>query len=111
MSSSLPLRAFLVVGLAASLAVPCLASVPDHSVSTAVPRVRSTAPESSSVAMAWNWLRAWWPEAGCIIDPNGSHCVVPPPPPPLSRAGCVIDPSGSMTCARSRSRNPSPHAQ
>lgn len=83
-----------------------------------VPGAASAAPRSSSpsfLPQLWSLLAAFWPDAGCLIDPNGlckatvtvdEGCGIDPDGrckgtasalPATIDEGCGIDPSGNCT--------------
>lgn len=94
----------LTLALAATLAVPCVGSSA-HATAWSGPVAR-TALETSGVdllSQAWSWFKGLWPNAGCILDPNGG-CVSYAATPTVTRhagapyrspAGCGLDPNGA----------------
>lgn len=101
MRSSPPLRAaLLALALSGTLAVPPAAAA---ALPGSVLTVSAVGPGALDwVSGTWSWLRGVWPEAGCILDPNGG-CLTNAPVRPQD--GCGIDPNGRCL---GRARRPRP---
>jgi hypothetical protein len=102
MRASSSSRVVLGLVLALTLAVPCLAGA---TVSPARAQAGGVASSGGHLlAQAWSWLRSLWPDAGCILDPNGGRCVPHAPAAPVRPdEGCIIDPNGKCGMSPPRS--------
>jgi hypothetical protein len=104
-SLSLRRKTFLLL-LCAVLAAPWATAAPRRS---HPPQAVAPAP-LDLLGLSWSFLKSFWSEEGCDIDPNG-RCITRPtqvsPPKSLwSEEGCMIDPSGR--CLTSAIQAPQP---
>jgi hypothetical protein len=42
---------------------------------------------------SWVFLKSFWAEEGCRLDPNG-HCLTDTTQAPVTDTGCMLDPDG-----------------
>ena len=101
MRASSSFKAVLGLALALTLALPCLAGAASLPGRTQAAGVGSSG--GHLLAQAWSWLRSLWPDAGCVIDPNGGKCVSQAPTQTAQPdGGCVIDPDGKCRISPAR---------
>jgi hypothetical protein len=61
------------------------------------------------LSQAWSWFKALWPDAGCLLDPDGRRCATVAPA-PRPDEGCMLDPNGKCAAGASRVAAPRPDA-
>jgi hypothetical protein len=84
----------LTLALVVAVVVPCTAVDSSFPGGASSSSVGAGAGGGHLLSQAWNWLKALWPAAGCLIDPNGRRCATPAPPAARLDEGCLLDPNG-----------------